>query len=92
MADVGLDMCNVKTPPPVLRVEQSTLTSRPVRNVQLKDTQENTETDKIQRVKTGGPSTLQRRNRQRKPQRRNRQRKPQRRNRQRKPQRRNHQR
>ncbi|GFU46520.1 putative blastopia polyprotein [Trichonephila clavipes] len=47
---------------------------------------------KIQRVKTGGPRTLQRRNRQRKPQRRNRQRKPQRRNRQRKPQRRNHQR
>ncbi|GFS99791.1 uncharacterized protein TNCV_1062511 [Trichonephila clavipes] len=38
---------------------------------------------KIQRVKTGGPSTLQRRNRQRKPQRRNRQRKPQRRNHQR---------
>ncbi|GFU76396.1 hypothetical protein TNCV_2159031 [Trichonephila clavipes] len=38
---------------------------------------------KIQRVKTGGPRTLQRRNRQRKPQRRNRQRKPQRRNHQR---------
>ncbi|GFY31759.1 hypothetical protein TNCV_4200681 [Trichonephila clavipes] len=38
---------------------------------------------KIQRVKTDGPRTLQRRNRQRKPQRRNRQRKPQRRNHQR---------
>ncbi|GFV41418.1 tRNA-dihydrouridine(20) synthase-like [Trichonephila clavipes] len=29
------------TPPPVLRVEQSTLTSHPVRNVRLKDTREN---------------------------------------------------
>ncbi|GFV07727.1 hypothetical protein TNCV_4942291 [Trichonephila clavipes] len=33
------------TPPPVLRVEQSTLTSHPVRNVRLKDTRENTQTD-----------------------------------------------
>ncbi|GFS86275.1 uncharacterized protein TNCV_597381 [Trichonephila clavipes] len=40
-----LDMCNVITPPPVLRVEQSTLTSHPVRNVRLKDTRENTQMD-----------------------------------------------
>ncbi|GFU34545.1 hypothetical protein TNCV_1992781 [Trichonephila clavipes] len=33
------------TPPPVLRVEQSTLTSHPVGNVRLKDTRENTQMD-----------------------------------------------
>ncbi|GFT51788.1 hypothetical protein TNCV_4440811 [Trichonephila clavipes] len=33
------------TPAPVLRVAQSTLTSHPVRNVRLKDTRENTQTD-----------------------------------------------
>ncbi|GFV98017.1 hypothetical protein TNCV_4447781 [Trichonephila clavipes] len=33
------------TPPPELRVEQSTLTSHPVRNVRLKDTRENRQMD-----------------------------------------------
>ncbi|GFX55839.1 hypothetical protein TNCV_610051 [Trichonephila clavipes] len=33
------------TPPPVLRVEQSTLTLHSVRNVRLKDTRENTQSD-----------------------------------------------
>ncbi|GFV31345.1 hypothetical protein TNCV_298901 [Trichonephila clavipes] len=44
MADVGLDMSNGQ-PSPMYRVVQSTLTSHPVRNVRLKDTRENTQTD-----------------------------------------------
>ncbi|GFX88177.1 uncharacterized protein K02A2.6-like [Trichonephila clavipes] len=38
-------MCNVITPPLLLRVEQSTLTLHPVKIVRLKDTREMTQTD-----------------------------------------------
>ncbi|GFV92184.1 hypothetical protein TNCV_1896201 [Trichonephila clavipes] len=38
-------ICAMDNPSPVLRVEQSTLTSHPVRNVRLKDTRENMQMD-----------------------------------------------
>ncbi|GFV74182.1 hypothetical protein TNCV_2849011 [Trichonephila clavipes] len=49
-AKIDATHCRVRyvqcdNPPLLLRVEQSTLTSHPVRSVRLKDTRENTQTD-----------------------------------------------